>query len=390
MSQSDNILTPSTWAEISLTALRNNYATVRDFVLPAAVCAVVKANAYGHGAVECAGALRSEGAKWFAVTSAEEGIVLRRAGISGRILLLRGIFRGEEDTVIQENLTAVVWDKTQLGLLEAAAVRLDKAQESVPVHLKLDTGMSRLGVAAVDLPEMIRALQSSKYIFLEGVLSHLASAEVIDAPDIDAQLSRFNQAISTINDSGLSPTYTHICNSAGMVARHTAWKEMVRPGISLYGYFMPSMSAVTGAADYSYELPVLPVLSWKTRVIALRQVGARQTIGYSAGYITREPAKIAVIAAGYADGLNRQLSNRGRVIIRKQFACIVGNVTMDMTMVDVTSIAGIEVGDEVILIGSTDDGALSINAWEHAAHAQTIPYEILCNISHRVRRIYKD
>jgi alanine racemase len=379
-------ITRPNWAEISLTALQHNYATIRDFVSPAAVCAVVKANAYGHGGTECARALQSEGAKWFAVTDCGEGVELRKAGVTGRILLLSGLWRGEEEAIIEHNLTPVVWDWNHIELLENAAEKMDKAPQSLAVHLKVDTGMARLGVSLADLPNMLQVLRSANFVMLEGVLSHLASAEVIDGPDVEAQIVRFDDAVTAVIESGLSPVYYHICNSAGIVSRERAWKNMVRPGISLYGYYLPFMSVVSGTPDASHELPVMPVLSWKSRIIALRDVGARQPLGYNGGYVTQAPARIAVIPVGYGDGLNRHLSNRGRVIVRNDYASMVGNISMDMTLIDVTGIAGVDIGDEVILIGATENRKIS--AWEHAGHAQTIPYEIFCNISKRVPRVY--
>ncbi|HUS20281.1 MAG TPA: alanine racemase [Terriglobales bacterium] len=375
-----------TWAEVSLTALQHNYSTVRDYVAPdALVCAVVKANAYGHGAPACAQALQKEGAKWFAVTSVEEGVELRKAGIRGRILLLSGFWRGQQEAVIEYNLTPAIWDWEQIQLLEDAAEKMDKAPQSVPVHLKVDTGMARLGVSVSDLPIMIQALHSANFVMLEGLFSHMASADVIDSPDVEAQILRYEGAVTQVVQSGLSPIYFHLANSAAIVSREKSWNNMVRPGISLYGYYLPFMSVVSGHPDHSRDLPVKPVLSWKTRIISLRDVGARQALGYSAAYITQSPARIAALPVGYGDGLSRHLSSRGRVIVRGDYANIVGNVSMDITLVDVTGIS-VEVGDEVILIG--ESGKRSITAWDHAGHAQTIPYEILCNISARVPRIY--
>ncbi len=377
-----------TWAEISLTTLRHNYSTIRDYVAPdAVVCAVVKANAYGHGAPACAKALQQEGAKWFAVTSVEEGIELRQAGIRGRILMLSGFWRGQEEAVIEHNLTPAIWDWSHIELLENAAEKMDKAPESVPVHLKVDTGMARLGTAMADLPAMIEALQSANFVMLEGMFSHLASADVVDGTECPAQMNRYDAAVKLVTESGLAPLYFHLANSAAIMSREAAWKNMVRPGISLYGYYLPFMSVITGNTDYTPDLPVKPVLEWKTRIISLRDVGARQALGYNAAYITQAPARIAALPVGYGDGLSRQLSSRGRVIVRGDFANIVGNVSMDITLIDVTGLP-VDVGDEVILIG--ESGKRSITAWDHAGHAQTIPYEILCNISARVPRVYID
>lgn len=378
--------TRPTWAEVSLTALQNNFATIRDFALRTEVCAVIKADAYGHGLLSCANALQKEGAKWFAVTDCAEGVKLRDSGIKGRILLLSGFFKGEEDTVVEHDLTPVVWEPAHIRSLEHAAKKFDRTQ--FPVHLKIDTGMARLGTALADLPQMTQAMHASHCIYLEGMLSHFSSAEAFDSPVTDDQLLRFETGHAIVTEFGLMPQYVHVCNSAAIVTRQNAWKEIVRPGISLYGYYMPFMSVVTGTVDSSQELPVIPVLSWKTRIMALRELDARQPVGYGGGFQTQSPSRIAVLPVGYADGLNRQLSNRGRVIVRGDFANIVGTVTMDMTMIDVTGIPGIAVGDEVTILGESGDR--KITAWDHATLAQTIPYEILCAISARVPRVYTD
>jgi alanine racemase len=374
--------------EVNLTALRHNFHTISQFVAPnASVCAVIKADAYGHGIVPCAKALEAEGAVWFAVTSAEEGITLRRAGITGRILLLTGFWRGEEDDVLLNDLTPAIWDWWHIEALEDAAARLGKRiYDACPVHLKVDTGMTRLGMKLQDLPNFLSAMESAEHVLLEGVFTHFASAEVVDAPDLERQMARFDEAIQMVQESGQTPVYFHCANSAAIATRDSTWKNMVRPGLSLYGYYLPFMSVVTGHPDNSYELPVLPVLSWKSRIVAMKEVPARTPVGYNGAYVTQTPAKIAIIPVGYADGLNRQLSSRGRVIVHDDYAAIIGNISMDMSAIDVTGIPGVKIGDEVILIGSSE--RRTISAWEHANLAMTIPYEILCAISRRVPRIY--
>lgn len=377
-----------TWAEISLPALRHNFRTLQQFVAPeATVCAVVKADAYGHGAVECARVFEKEGATWFGVTSTDEGLQLRQAGITSRILLLAGFWRGEEEAILQYDLTPAVWDWSHIERLEDTAEKTKKGKRlTVPVHLKVDTGMARLGVNLADLATFSQVFKSAQHVVLEGVFTHLASAEVTDAPGTDAQIGRFEDAVSALIESGLSPVYYHMANSGAIAARPNTWKNMVRPGLSLYGYYLPFTSAVTGTPDSSYELPVQPVLSWKTRIISLRDVGAHQPVGYSGAYVTQAPAKIATLPVGYADGLSRQLSSRGRVIVRGDYAAIVGNVSMDLTLIDVTGIPGVEVGDEVILLGAA--GTRRVTAWDHASVNMTLPYEVLCNISKRVPRKY--
>jgi alanine racemase len=374
------------WVEVSLTALRHNFRTVHSFVKPEAlVCAVIKSDAYGHGAQVCALALQEEGARWFAVNSADEGVSLREGGIRGRVLLLAGVWRGDEEDIIRYELTPTVWDWHHIELLENGAERL-KAQRPVPVHLKVNTGMNRLGVDLKDLAALCEALRSAPHLLLEGVFSHFAASEVVDLPHGDQQLRCFHEALTRVRGTGLSPAVMHMANSAAIASRPQSWFNMVRPGLALYGYFLPFTSVVSGRPDTSLDLPVKPVLSWKTKVLQVREVEPGQPIGYSSGYVTEFPMKVAVLPVGYGDGLNRQLSSRGRVIVRNDYAAIVGNISMNLTAVDVTGIPGVAVGDEVTIIGET--ASRKITAWEHAQHASTIPYEILCNISGRLPRKY--
>lgn len=377
------------WAEVSLSALRRNFAAIRNLVsLQAQVCAIVKCDAYGHGAVRCAQALQQEGASWFGVTSPGEGIELRQSGITGQILLLSSYWEGEEEAVLESRLTPVVWSVKQIEDLERASAARRLPASSVPVHLKLDTGMARLGLPLSHIGEFFSRLKSLPHLKLEGILSHLASAEVLDAADAAAQSQRFEAALEQITRAGFSPAWVHLANSAAIMARPATWKTLVRPGISLYGYHLPFTSAAGETAQPCHPLPLEPVLAWKCRIIGLRDVEAGQALGYSGAYVTPRPARIAAIPAGYGDGLNRQLSSRGRVLVRGEFANIVGNVSMDLTLIDVSHISAVQLGDEVTLIGGHGDR--QITAWEHATLCHTIPYEILCNISRRVRRIYAD
>ena len=374
-----------TWAEISLPALRHNFRALQQFVgSGVTVCAVVKADGYGHGAAECARCLEKEGATWFGVTSTEEGVQLRQAGIAGRILLLASFWRGEEGAILEHGLTPAVWDQSQIDLLENTAQRAGKGKGSpLRVHLKVDTGMARLGVSLQDLPAYGAALQSAPHLALEGFFTHLAASEVLDDPATNAQIGRFEEAIQTLAASGLSPRYYHMANSGAVAARPNTWKNMVRPGLALYGYSLP-VTGVAGTNDAGGALSLRPVLSWRTRIISLRDVPARQPLGYSGAYVTQAPAKVAVLPVGYADGFSRQLSSCGRVVVRGEYAPIVGNISMDLTLIDVTGIPGAEIGDEVLLLGAAGDR--SVTAWDHARLSRTIPYEVLCNISKRVPR----
>ncbi|HLW52053.1 MAG TPA: alanine racemase [Candidatus Angelobacter sp.] len=376
------------WVEVSLTALRHNFRTLHSFVRPEAiVCSVIKSDAYGHGAIRCALALQQEGALWFAVNTAEEGAALRAAGIRGRILLLAGVWRGEEEEIVRHDLTPAVWEWQHLELLENAAERL-KSTRRIAVHVKVNTGMNRLGVDLPDLPQLCEGLRSAPHILLEGIFSHFAASEVYDQPFSDDQVQRFQEAIALAQKAGLNPMLRHMANSAAVVTRPQSWFNMVRPGLALYGYFLPFTSVISRQPDISRDLPVQPALSWKTRVLQVRDVAAGQQVGYSAGYVAQAAIRVAVLPVGYGDGLNRHLSNRGRVIVRNDYAAIIGNISMNLTTIDVTGIAGVQVGDEVTIIG--ESASRKITAWEHASVASTIPYDILCNVSSRLPRKYTE
>jgi len=379
------VATRPTWAEVSLTTLRQNFRTVQKHVgAKVTVCAVVKADAYGHGAVECSRALESEGARWLGVTSLDEAIPLREANIRSNILLMTGFWRGEETEIVRLRLTPTVWEPWHIETLETAAATLGVAQH--PVHLKVDTGMGRLGVAVDQLPGVLAALRAAKHLVLEGFSTHLASSEIMDAPSVAEQERSFDAARRMVREAGMEPTFVHMANTGAVISRRETWNTMVRPGVALYGYYLPFQRAGREVSGGTLRLAVKPVLTWKTRILYLRDFGANHPLGYGATYVTQAPAHVAVLPVGYADGYNRQLSNRGRVIVREHCAPIVGRISMDLTLVDVTGIPGIAVGDEVILLG-TGEG-LSVDALEHAEMANSTPYEILCNISKRVPRRY--
>lgn len=379
------VATRPTWAEVSLTALRQNFRTVQKHVgAGVTVCAVVKADAYGHGAVECSKALESEGAKWLGVTSLDEAIPLRDAGVRSNILLMTGFWRGEETEIVRLHLTPTVWEPWHIESLDKAAAALGEVRH--PAHLKVDTGMGRLGVAIDRLPAVLAAFSAARHLVLEGLSTHLASSEVMDAPSVADQERAFETAQRMVREAGFEPTFVHMANTGAVISRRETWNTMVRPGVALYGYYLPFQRAGREVSGGTLRLPVKPVLTWKTRILSLRDLGANQALGYNATYVTKAPAHIAVLPVGYADGYNRQLSNRGRVILREHYAPIVGRISMDLTLVDVTGIPGVGVGDEVILLGAGE--GLSVDALEHAELANSTPYEILCNISKRVPRRY--
>jgi alanine racemase len=378
------VATRPTWAEVSLSTLRQNFRTVQKHVgANVTVCAVVKADAYGHGAVECSRALEAEGARWLGVTSLDEAIPLREAGVRANILLMTGFWRGEENEIVRLHLTPTVWEPWHIESIECAAAALGVSQ---PVHLKVDTGMGRLGVSVDQLPGVLNALKSARHLVLEGLSTHLASSEIMDAPSVAEQERSFDIALRMVRESGMKPAFVHVANTAAVISRRETWNTMVRPGVALFGYFLPFQRAGREVSGGTLRLPVKPVLTWKTRILSLRNFAANQPLGYGGTYVTKAPAHVAVLPVGYADGYNRQLSNRGRVIVREHYAPIVGRISMDLTLVDVTGIPGVAVGDEVILLGAGE--GLSVDALEHAELANSTPYEILCNISKRVPRRY--
>ena len=362
-----------TWAEVSLARLRANFRAIHALVGPATqILAVVKAEAYGHGAVEVARALGDEGAAWFGVTCASEALPLRRAGLSQPILLLSGFWPGEEDLLFEQRLTPAVFTEEQLGLLEACA---RKRGVRLPFHLKVDTGMTRLGIPASELAPFLARLHACDHLQLEGLYTHLASAEEPSLEQTRHQLDSFSCARQQVEQAGFHPSYIHLANSAALARCPESWGTMVRPGLALYGYQL-----------WESPLQVAPVLSLKSRVLSLRWVPPGTAVGYGASYVTPARARIATAGAGYADGVSRALSNRGRAVLRGCFAAVVGRVSMDFTLLDVTAIPEAEVGDEVVFIGC--QGAAQITAAEIAECAGTVPYEILCNIGSRVPRLY--
>ena len=378
------VATRPTWAEVSLPTLRANFRTVQLQVGPdVTVCAVVKADAYGHGAVECSRALEQEGARWLGVTSLDEAIPLREAGVQARILLMTGFWRGEEAEIVRLHLTPTVWEPWQIEALESAAAAQGIQHK---VHLKVDSGMGRLGAALDALPGVLNILRTSAHLEMEGFSTHLASSEIMDAPSVAEQEKNFEHARDMVREAGFDPALIHMANTGATISRRETWYKMVRPGIALYGYHLPFIRAGREISGGTLRLPVKPALTWKTKILSLRNFAAGQSLGYGGTFVTPAPAHVAVLPVGYADGYSRQLSNRGRVIVRDHYAPIVGRVSMDLTLADVTGIPGVSVGDEVILLGTS--GQLSVDALEHAELTGSTAYEVLCNISKRVPRKY--
>lgn len=380
--QKFSVNTRPNWAEISLSALAENYQVIARHLGPAITpCCVIKCDAYGHGVIESARALEEAGAIFLGVTSTEEGTAVRDAGVKLPILVMTGFWRGEEQALLSHHLTPAIATVEHIEALERAYTALGLTRR-IPAHLKVDTGMARLGVSLAELPALAARIARSPAIELEGVFSHLAESEILDSPFVEAQRTDFQRALQILADAGLHPRYRHLANTAATVARPETWNNMARPGLALYGYNLQCEGP--GAAEA--KLPVRPVLTWKTRIIALRDIAAGTPVGYNRRWRADRPTRLAVIPVGYGDGFNRHLSNAGQVILHDHYAPITGNVSMDLTMIDVTDIPNAAIGDEVLLIGRSEH--CSIGADDQARLAGTIVYEILCGLSPRVPRVY--
>ena len=368
-----------TWAEIDLDALAANYRLIRDRAAPGVkVLAAVKANAYGHGAIECARRLESEGVDWFGVALPEEGIELRQAGITKPILCLGGIWNGQERACLQFKLTPVVYRRDIVQSLDRAANEMGLIADA---HVKIDTGMGRLGVRPDSVSEFCEGLGEFKNVRIDGLMTHLAAADD-DAHEqfTKAQLDRFQAAVTLFRDRGFTPTFIHAANSAAAFGCKQSWGNMIRPGGTLYGF---SRDVLPPHVD---PPPLRPVMSLHSRIVLLKKVPKGEKLGYGCTFETQRDSMIATIPIGYDDGYSRALSNRGRVIVRGKFAPVVGRISMDLTLIDVTDVPEASLDDHVTLIGQ--DGDFSITAEDIAETIGTISYEVTCGISTRVPRRY--
>jgi alanine racemase len=366
-----------TWAEIDLDALAANYRAVRELVGPgASVMGVLKADAYGHGAAGCGRRLAAEGAEWFGVATPEEGVALRRAGLAQSVLSFGGCWEGQEALCLRERITPVVYRLDAAASLDRAA---REAGVVAGVHVKVDTGMGRLGVRFDEAAEFARVLSVLANVRVEGLMTHFAAA---DEPGRDCfteeQLKRFRAAQAAFREAGHRPVYEHMANSAATFAHPETRGNMVRPGGVLYGLWRDVLPAAGG------QPPLRPVMAFRTRVTLLKRVRRGESLGYGCTFEASRDMLVATVPAGYADGYARTLSNRGRVIVRGVYASVVGRVSMDLTLLDVTDVAGVSVGDTVTLLGA--DGALAVPAEDVARTAGTLSYEITCGVSARVPR----
>jgi alanine racemase len=382
--------TRPTWAEVSRAALRANFGILhrRAVRASAEVVAVIKANAYGHGAVEALATLAANGCQWFAVTSLDEARLLAPQLAGHRMLVLSGLFIGEAAEIVRTDFTPVLGSLEQLAWLSATTPQ-SRDKKPMLLHLEIDTGMSRQGIPWDDshaLAAFAARLAEHPQLRLEGIMTHFASPEDAHSTQTGQQINRFRAALATLQQHGCVPPLIHAGNSASLfeadqlaalcnIAQQSGSRLLLRPGIALYGY-----------GPHPTERGLQPVLSWKTRIAALRTIAEGEAVSYNATFRAARPTRIALLPVGYADGYNRLLSNRGEVLVRGQRAPIAGRITMDQTMIDVTDIPDAAIGDEAVLLGQ--QGSDRITADDLAARTGTIAYEVLCAVGTRVPRVW--
>jgi alanine racemase len=348
------------------------------------------------------------GAQWLGVTSVEEGVAARALCPDARILVIGGIFPGQGEAVVRHGLTAVAWEPSQFDELETAARVAGAATGSLPVHLEIDTGMSRQGVApellqpgernAALLAEILARFNPSSPLRLEGIMTHLFAADEADGEYTAAQLACTDVALSRISAAGIFPEWLNVGNSAALLAgdsgkiaeiadRH-GMQTLLRPGLALYGLiprFDPQFAPPEPASLSAARAQLKPVLQWKSRVVGVRAVPAGAVVGYNGSFVATEPMVLALVAAGYADGLDRRLGNRFSLLVRGERAPLAGRISMDQAVLDVTGIPGVKVGDEVVILGM--QCGENITAFDHAEAAGTIPWEVFTRIGSRVQRV---
>jgi alanine racemase len=377
------LLAPSksrpTWAEINLDNLVHNLQVMKDLVGPGvAIMSAVKADAYGHGALQCARALEIAGVDWFGVALPEEGERLREAGITLPILCLGGFWEGQEQLVISRSLTPTASRIDDLINLDRVAYQAGVVAD---YHLKVDTGMGRLGVPLQDLSPFLDSAGELRNLRLDGVMTHLASADVTEMADYTrTQLRLFSDAVSAVTRRGHKPTWVHAANSAAALAFPESRGNLVRLGGALYGVWRDTADPAFAGTD------LRPVMSVRSTIMLLKTYAPGARIGYGSTFTTKRESVIATVPIGYSDGLPRSLSNCGFVLVKGRQADIVGRVSMDLANLDVTDIPGVSVGDEVVIIGS--QGPRTITAEDIASRGGSISYEITCGISDRVPRVY--
>lgn len=375
----NNIAHRPTVAEIDLDALASNFRSSKELIgADVNVMAVVKANAYGHGAAQCALRLEREGVDWFGVAIPEEGVELRKAGVARPILCLGSFWPGQEVTLIVHDLTPVIFDESTARRLNQIAA---DAERTINIHVKIDTGMGRVGVRHKDARSFAEFLLTCPNLTIQGMLTHFASAEDAASDDFtNLQIERFGEAVATFEAVGHQPTIYDLANSPGAFRHGNSRASMVRLGGALYGLLDDIMPA-------DVDRPSLrPVLSLRSKIAHIKHLPAGESLGYGRTFITKRDSLIALVPIGYADGYTRALSNNAHAIVKGTRAPLVGRISMDWTLIDVTDVAGVAKDDSVCLIGR--DGDEQITAADMAHKLDTIGYEITCGIAPRVPRLF--
>jgi len=368
-----------TWVNINLDNLAANFHSVKNFVgQNLKYMAVVKADAYGHSSIQCARRLEAEGIDWFGVALPEEGVELRNSNVKSPILCLGSFWFGQENLLLRNNLTPVIYQIDKAESFNQTAKELGIIAD---VHIKIDTGMGRIGVRFDEVKEFAEKLRDFKNIKIEGLMTHFAAADDLSENSFtDLQIKRFKESIAIFESKGFYPIYKDLANSPGAIIHENSRENMVRLGGVLYGLGDDILPKEVKKPDLK------PVLSLFTQIAHLKKVPKGETLGYSRTFKTSRDSLIATIPIGYEDGLPRVLSNKGRVLINGLFAPIVGRISMDWTIVDVTDIPNVKLEDEVVIIG--DKNGLRITTEELAQKSGTISYEITCGINRRVAREY--
>ncbi|MDE3148129.1 MAG: alanine racemase [Acidobacteriota bacterium] len=387
------------WVEIRTRCFEENYRFLRSLVAPPGeLLAIVKADAYGHSLALCAPAAVRAGAGWLGVTSVEEGVAARALCPEARVLVIGGVFPGQGAAVVEHGLTVVAWELWQLNELECAARAAGALPASLPVHLEIDTGMNRQGARPDVLEPVLARFAPGSPLRLEGVMTHLFAADEADGVVTASQLAHFHDAMERIETAGLYADWLSVGNSASLLVgqaqeiaaladRH-GMRPLLRPGLALYGLvprFEPRFDENTPPSLAAARERLQPVLSWKVAVVGVRSVPAGAVVGYNGTFVATEPMRLALVAAGYGDGLDRQLGNCFSLLVRGERAPLVGRISMDQAVLDVTEIPGVQAGDEVVILGT--QRAETITAFDHADATGTIPWEVFTRIGVRVRRV---
>ena len=367
------------WVEVSRRQLAGNFHAVRTAVGPGIeVMPVVKADAYRHGAVEVARILTQEGARWLAVSNVEEGVTLRQAGISAHIFVMGDFLPFERPALIDYELTPAIQSLAQLADFDRMAAAL---RRPLDFHLSIDTGMGRLG-AREEPAALAQAVAACRAARFQGLMTHFASAANFASPQTTEQVARFQSVREAFHAAGLSPRYLHMSSSIPVAyGVRNAWGNMVRPGHAIYGYVSPARGEAPAPL-----LEVRPALSWKARILEIKDLPAGAQVGYGAMFTAERPTRMAVLAVGYADGMMHRLSNKGKVIAGGKLVPILGAISMDLTSIDITDCPQLAQGDAVTLLGR--EGNVTLDAQTIARTAGTISYSVLCGIGQRVKRVY--